>query len=163
MDKTITLKNVKVVFVSLEDEGFGKSITIDATDKDIKDAITKWVKDNKIGKKTPGVPNFKEYEGKQQYAFKINDFTRFGGVGDLTKNDIGFGSTVTLEARAYEYDNKFGKATSFSLEAVVVMSRALTGSDDTLARLMNEVGDQSVKEIQNEPSEDTIDINSIPF
>ena len=45
----ITLKGVKVIFANLVDDGFGKSITIDATDKDTHDKIAAWVRANNIG------------------------------------------------------------------------------------------------------------------
>lgn len=134
----LTLKNVDVVFANLADEGFGRSITIDATSKEIEKAITDWVKANKIGKTTPGVPKFKEYEGKQQYAFKINDFTRFAGLNGLSEKDLGFGSRVSLVARAFEYDNKFGKGVSASLSAVLVEGRASTSADDDLKKLIGD-------------------------
>jgi hypothetical protein len=130
----ITLKNVEVVFANLEDEGFGKSITIDVTDNE--KAVSEWIKANNIGKKTPGIPIFKEHEGKKQYAFKLNDKTSFGAVEGLSKEDLGYGSMVTVIANAFAYDNKYGKGISSSLSAVVVLSRSKTGGDQDLAELM---------------------------
>jgi hypothetical protein len=168
MDK-LTLKNVEIVFANLEDEGFGKSITINCTDKEIKATITKWVKDNKIGKgENAGKPNFKEYEDKLQYAFKINDYTVFAGLNGLDKSNLGFGATVSLTAKAFDYDNKFGKGTSGALSAVVVEGRAKTGSDDDLSELLG--GREVSQKTNDEPlPEDTtdydkpIDLSSIPF
>lgn len=138
-DIKITLKSVPVVFANLVDEGFGKSITIDASDDKVKQTISEWVKKNNIGKgERAGKANFKEYEGKLQYAFKINDFTRFAGIDGLTKDDIGFGATVSLVANAFDYDNKFGKGTSASLSAVVVEKRARTGADGDLEELLGD-------------------------
>jgi len=139
-DKTkLTLKNVAVVFANLDDEGFGRSLTLDASDPKVRGAITQWVKDNNIGKKEKaGVPNFKEYEGKTQYAFKINDFTRFGGLNGLSERDLGFGAQVSIVAKAFDYDNKFGKGTSGALSAILVESRAKTGADEDLASLLND-------------------------
>lgn len=133
----LTLRGVEVIFANLEDEGFGRSITIDATDPNIKKSITEWVKVNKIGKgDKAGVPNFKEYEDKIQYSFKINDFTRFAGLNGLSEKDLGFGAKVSLIANAFEYDNKFGKGISGSLSAVVVERRASTSADADLEELL---------------------------
>jgi hypothetical protein len=165
MDVQLTLKDVEVVFANLVDEGFGKSITINATDPEVKKAITKWVKENKIGKKEPGVANFKEYEGKQQYAFKINDYTQFGGVDGLTKENLGFGATVSLIAKAFSYDNKFGKGTSGVLTAVVVKARAKTGADADLASLIGDEEQESLNksvEDQNRADGYDSDGNKVP-
>lgn len=162
MDK-LTLKNVDVVFANLEDEGFGKSLTINCTDKEIKDQITKWVKDNSIGKgDRAGKPNFKEYEEKLQYSFKINDYTVFAGKDGLDKSALGFGSTVSIVAKAFSYDNKFGKGTSGALSAVLVESRAKTGADADLAELL---GDTPKDEIAPMPTDEDapIDLDEIGF
>lgn len=138
MDK-ITLRDVEVIFANLEDEGFGKSITINATDKATQKKITGWVETNNIGKgDNAGKPNFKEYEGKYQYSFKINDYTRFAGLNGLEQKDLGFGARISLIANAFEYDNKFGKGTSGSLSAVVIEKRASSSSDGDLAELLGE-------------------------
>lgn len=159
----LTLRDVEVVFANLQDEGFGKSITVNATDKATKDAITKWVVDNKIGKgDKAGKPNFKEYEGKEQYAFKINDFTRFAGLNGLSEKDLGFGARISLIANAFEYDNKFGKGVSGSLSAVVVEKRASTSADGDLAELLGDLpSDAPVFTDADAPND--IDINDIPF
>jgi TusA-related sulfurtransferase len=139
MSERIRLNNVEVVFANLDDTGFGKSITIAANDKETQDAITEWVKTNKIGKgDKAGVPNFKDYEGKRQYAFKINDYTRFAGLNGLTQNNLGFGARVSLIASAFEWDNKFGKGVSSSLTAVLVEKAANSASDGDLAELLGD-------------------------
>ena len=162
MDKNkLKLEHVNIVFANLEDEGFGRSLTIDVTDKAIQDKISSWVKDNKIGKKEPGVANFKEYEGKLQYAFKISDFTQFAGLNGLTKDNLGFGAQISLIASAFEYDNKFGKGVSANLSAVLVEERAKTGADADLAELLDgaPVDDAPPPTDEDAP----IDISSIPF
>lgn len=151
-DAKITLRNVKVIFANLEDEGFGRSITIDCTAPELTQAIEDWVKKNNIGKDNPGVPNFKEYapEGKEptlQYAFKINDRTKFAGINGLDKEDLGYGAIVDLTAQAFTYNNKFsgGKdKVSQSLSAVVIRSGATTSNDDDLADLLGDVEDEEV-------------------
>ena len=150
----IYLKGVKVVFASLQDEGFGKSITVDATDKDIKSGIEQWVKENKIGKTNPGVTNFKDYEGTIQYAFKLNDKTKIVYRTGVSEGDLGWGSVVSLSANAFEYNNKFGKGTSASLSAVVVEKGAASGADDDLAELLEDADIEGGE---------AVDLSTIPF
>lgn len=159
MEDKITLRDVEVVFANLADEGFGKSITVNATDKDVKKAITDWVVKNNIGKgDKAGKPNFKEYEGKEQYAFKINDYTRFAGLNGLSEKDLGFGARISLIANAFAYDNKFGKGISGSLSAVVIEKRAATSADGDLAELLG-TPDVVTTPIDGEP----INLADIPF
>lgn len=158
----LKLKNVKVVFYNPEDEGFGRSLTIDCTAEEVKKQIEDWVKTNNIGKDAPGVPKFKEYtpEGKTptlQFAFKINDFTKYAGANGLSEKDLGYGATVDLIAQAFTYSNKFtsGKErVGQSLTAVVVRSAASTGSDADLNELLGDLGE--------EPESET-EIDGVPF
>ena len=139
MSERIRLNNVEVVVANLDDTGYGKSITIAATDPEVVKAITEWVKENNIGKgDKAGVPNFKDYEGKKQYAFKINDYTRFAGLQGLTQNNLGYGARISLIANAFEWENKFGKGTSSSLTAVLVEKAANSASDGDLAELLGD-------------------------
>lgn len=135
--RKIYLKNVSVVFANLEDEGFGRSITIDVTDGDLQKQIEDWVATNKIGKApNTGVANFKAYNDTVQYAFKINDSTKFVYAEGLTSADLGYRSEVSLAANAFDYDNKFGKGTSSSLSAVIVHRGKATGADADIEALM---------------------------
>jgi TusA-related sulfurtransferase len=139
MSERIRLNNVEVVFANLDDTGYGKSITIAATDPEVQKEIAEWVKENNIGKgDKAGVPNFKDYEGKKQYAFKINDYTRFAGLNGLTQNNLGFGARVSLIASAFEWSNKFGSGISSSLTAVLVEKAANSASDGDLAELLGD-------------------------
>lgn len=126
-NKTIQLFDVKVIFADLEDRGFGRNIVIDATDQATQDAISIWVKDNNIN---GGKAHFKDYTTKdgeetKQYTFKLSDYTQFGGDNNLDEKSIGYGATINLLAKAYDYDNKFGKGTSASLRAVYVKEGAV--------------------------------------
>ena len=139
MSEKIRLDDVEVVFANLDDTGYGKSITIAATDAEVVRSITEWVAENNIGKgDKAGVPNFKDYEGKKQYAFKINDYTLFAGENGLSKNNLGFGARVTLIAKAFEWSNKFGSGISSSLTAVLVKKGANSASDGDMAELLGE-------------------------
>ena len=123
-NKIIVLTHVNVIFSELVDKGFGRSITIDATDKEIQKAITEWVKANNIN---GGTPKFKEYtnekDGKTtiQYNFKLSDYTQINGKDGLSEKELGYGAVVNLQARAYEYENKFGKGISSSLDGIFVV------------------------------------------
>ena len=126
-NKTIQLFDVKVIFADLEDRGFGRNIVIDATDQTTQDAISIWVKDNNIN---GGKAHFKDYTTKdgeetKQYTFKLSEYTQFGGDNNLDEKSIGYGATINLLAKAYDYDNKFGKGTSASLRAVYVKEGAV--------------------------------------
>lgn len=123
-NKIIVLTHVNVIFSELVDKGFGRSITIDATDKEIRKSITEWVKANNIN---GGTPKFKEYtnekDGKTtiQYNFKLSDYTQINGKDGLGEKELGYGAVVNLQARAYEYENKFGKGISSSLDGIFVV------------------------------------------
>lgn len=137
--KKIYLKNVSIVFANLVDEGFGRSITIDATEPEIVTAIEEWVDANNIGKvPNAGKAQFKTYEDTIQYAFKINDGTKFVYAEGLSEKDLGYRAVVSLAANAFDYDNKFGKGTSASLSAVVVHKGRASGADDDIVELLGE-------------------------
>jgi len=137
----LILRDVKIIFANLEDEGFGTSITIDATDKKLQEQISAWVAENKIGKDNPGVANFKEYtpeEGgdtTQQFSFKINDYTKFKGMESLTKENLGYGAVIDLVANAFAFDNKFGKGVSQSLSAVLIKTGSQSSSEADMDEL----------------------------
>lgn len=127
MEKEIVLKNVKVIFADLEDRGFGRNIVIDVTDIELREAISKWVKDNNIN---GGEAKFKPYTTKEgeetfQYTFKLSNYTDFDGDNNLNEKSLGYGAIVNLSASAYEYNNKFGAGISASLRAVYVKQGAV--------------------------------------
>lgn len=145
MNDKIKLNDVKVIFANTKDEGFGRSLTVDVTDQAVQDKISEWVETNKIGKSNPGVANFKEYKPEEgdkviQYSFKLNDYTKFMGVGGLTQDDLGYGAEVSLIAQAFQYDNKFGKGTSASLTAVLITKAVRTSADDDIDELLQSAG-----------------------
>lgn len=159
----IKLKDVRVIFYNAEDQGFGRSITIDCTDENVRKQITDWVKDNNIGKDNPGVANIKEYKPEDgdtvyQFAFKLNDYTKYAGINGLSEKDIAYGSTIDLIAQAFEYSNKFtgGKTrVGQSASAIVVKSRGSAGGDADLNELLGELGDEG--------GEEEIKMEEIPF
>lgn len=161
--KKLKLKDIRVVFYNPEDEGFGRSITVDATDSKVKEQITNWVKENNIGKDEPGVPKFKEYTNEKsgetttQFQFKINDFTKYAGINGLSQENLGYGAIVDLIANSFEYSNKFtgGKErVGQSVSAIVIKSGASSGGDADLAELLGEVAEEP---------EETREESDIPF
>lgn len=159
MDETkLKLQHVEVVFANLKDEGFGRSITVNATDKEVEKAITDWVKKFNIGNAdNAGKPNFKDYEDKKQYSFKMNDNTRFAGLNGLTELNLGFGAKISLIANAFEWDNKFGKGVSSSLSAVLVEKGANTASDEDLAELLGHAPEsQDIQIVDDEGAEEEL-------
>ena len=127
----LILKDVKVLFANFEDKGYGRSITIDASDKAVQDAITKWVSDNKIGlivkgrnaneATYDGKPKFTDYNGTIQYSFKLAKEdnpafkTEIEGKG---LKDVSYTAHINLVARAFSYDNNFGIGVSQVIDAI---------------------------------------------
>jgi hypothetical protein len=150
----LKLQNCSVIFYNGVDEGFGTSITIDATSPEVKDKIASWVKANNIGKDTPGVAKFKEYSPEEsdevtlQYSFRINDFTKYLGLDGLTKEHLGFGAIIDLIANPFSYENKFGKGISASLSAVLIKGKGKTGSDADMEDLLGDIQTENKETIE---------------
>ena len=139
----LKLKNVEVVFANLEDEGFGRSLTIKVTSEN-ETMINEFFKVNQIGNeksKVIGEPNYKEYEGTKQLGIRFNDNTKFAGLNGLDQLDLGFGARIDCIVNAFEYNNKFTRGATYvgaSLSAVVILSGRRTGADADLNDLLNE-------------------------
>lgn len=120
--KLIVLKGVNVIFSELTDKGYGRSITIDATKPEIQKQITDWVKANNINGGTPKFKDYTDKEGKttKQYSFKLSEYTRIAGK-DLDEKSLGYGAVINLQARAFEYENKYGKGISSSLDGIFII------------------------------------------
>ena len=132
--ENLTLKHVKVIFADLEDRGYGRSITIDVTDKEVKKQVEDWCEYTGVN---GGKANIKEYKNKDgsvtlQYNFKLSKFTEIEYKDGIAER-LGFGAVINLTARAFEYDNKFGKGISASLAAVFVVEPAVSSKMDALA------------------------------
>lgn len=142
----LTLKNVQVIFANTEDvvvKGvkYGPSITINATAPEVKEAISKWVQENKIGKgDKAGVANFKEYAPEDsdtvtQFTFKFNNFTKFAARNaEFNKDMLGLGAEVSLTANAFHYTTGGGGISS-SLQAVLVIKPKILGNEDAMKEL----------------------------
>lgn len=168
----LKLKNVEVVFANIEDEGFGRSLTIKVTGENEK-AINDFFKVNQIGNeksKVIGEPNYKEYEGTKQLGIRFNDNTRFAGLNGLDQLDLGFGARIDCIVNAFEYNNKFTRGTTFvgsSLSAVVVLSGRKTGADADLNDLLNEAQEREFVQgdefVQKESAQAESATDDLPF
>lgn len=166
----LKLKNVRVVFFNIDEQEqqvkqYGKSITIDCTDEDIRKQIADWVKENNVGQgDDQGVANFGEWtseDGKTYYnfRFKITDYTQFAGINGLGKEDIGRGARVDLIAAAFNYTFAKKSGVGKSANAIVVRSGATAGgTDEDLAELLEDLG-----ETEDSSDGETVSASSIPF
>lgn len=119
----LIIKNAKIVFAELEDNGFGKNIVIDVTDKDLQDQITEFYKAAKIA---DGKPKFKDYTNKdgettKQFTLKLSEYTDIEGKDGLGAKDLRYGAKVNILVRTYEWDNKFGKGISARAQSIFVI------------------------------------------
>lgn len=128
--RELILKHVKVLFVELDTTNkFGTSITIDATEPTVRDAIIKWCRENKLNE-----PKFKEYTNEKtnvttiQYSLKLAKFVEINNVEGL-----GFGAVVNLLVRAYDYENTFGKGISKSVASIFVVEPKKNTNMDKIA------------------------------
>ena len=133
----IVIKNAKVIFADLEDKGYGRNITIEVTD-DIKKAIEDWVAVNNIN---GGTAKFKTYKNDKteettlQYTFKLSKFTTIeSAVPESEGYGLRWGAIINLQARAFAYDNKFGKGISASLSGVYVAQPAKNSMMENLKK-----------------------------
>lgn len=133
--KELTIKHANIVFAELKDKGYGRNITIDATDPAIQTAIKEWVKANNINGGEAKIKEYTNKEGKTtlQYQFKLSEYTKIQGKDEKWgQAELGYGAVVNLTARAYEFDNKFGKGISASLAGIFIVSPA---TDNTMSKL----------------------------
>lgn len=119
----LIIKNAKIVFAELEDNGFGKNIVIDVTDKELQDLISDFYKAAKIG---DGKPKFKDYTNKdgettKQFTLKLSEYTDIDGKDGLGAKDLRYGAKVNILVRTYEWDNKFGKGISARAQSIYVV------------------------------------------
>lgn len=150
----LKINNAKVVFYTgPEDEKaaeFGTSVTI-ALDAETKKQVEEFCKTNNVGKNgdpNKGKANIKQYTNEEtgvttdQFSIKFNEHTQFAGLNGLTQDDLGYGATINLIAKAYEY-KKFGGGVAISASAIVVTKGAASNNDGDLAELMEDLGDQA--------------------
>ena len=151
----LVLKNCKVVFSNLVDEGFGTSITIEVDENNEKQIRDFWKSENIGNEKTViGEPNVKEYEGKKQLALKTNDRTKIAKISD--EYDLGWGATIDVVINSFTYNNKFTKGKEYvgaNLSAVLVTAGRRTGGDADLAELLASYSDREAEHSTTEDAE----------
>lgn len=131
----LVLSHVNVIFTELKDKGFGRNITIDVTDPDVRAKVEKWVKVNNIN---GGVAKIKEYTGKDgkvtnQFQLRLSDYTEIDGKENYTEKDLGYGAVINICARPFAYDNKFGKGISASLRGIFIVEPRKNNTMDKIA------------------------------
>ena len=131
--KELVLKHVNIIFAELKDKGYGRSITIDVTDQSMLDTISTWADANGI------TLNIKDYTDKKtgkvtkQYQLKITEYTQIDGKNGESESSLGYGAVVNIVARAFDYDNKFGKGTSASLSGIFIVEPAKNNTMSKIA------------------------------
>jgi hypothetical protein len=129
----LTLKHITVLFTELEDKGFGRNITIDATDDSIRSQIEEWANANDI---TIRIKDYKTKSGDvvKQCQIKLSKFIRIAGKESAWgENNLGYGAIINMIVSAYEYDNKFGKGKSCSISNIFILEPAKNSKMDSIA------------------------------
>lgn len=134
MEKLV-LKDVKVLFVEINDKDFGSSITIDVTDETVRSSIETYFNGESLKPKFKDYTNKKTGEITKQFSVKLASFVK---IQDETGNEyelddiekklsqikLAYGAIVNLAIRPYDYDNKFGKGRSASVSALKITKGA---------------------------------------
>lgn len=137
----LILKNVKLLFIELNDKDFGSSITIDVTDEKIRKEIEQFYTSEGLTPKFKDYTNAKSGESTKQYSVKLASFAEFRDEDDKSFNidnvnpadiKLGFGAEINVVIRPYKYDNKFGAGKSASATAIRVVKGADIKSDMSL-------------------------------
>ena len=150
----LKLKNMKVIFKNEGNDGYKPSLVIDADDPKVRAKISKWVKENRIGKgEQAGKPYFSSYTSEDgvkhlRYLFRITKKTVFRGLNGLGEADLGYGARVSLIASTYKY-SKFGGGIGQSLITVKVLESANNRNDKYADELMSEHDDEDDIELED--------------
>ncbi|MBR2841345.1 hypothetical protein IKE80_00970 [Candidatus Saccharibacteria bacterium] len=150
----LKLKNAVVIFWNKGKDGFKPSLVVDADDPNDRAKISKWVKENRIGKgEQAGKPYFSTHTSDDgvkhfRYLFRITKKTVFRGLNGLGEADLGYGARVSLIAGTYKY-SQFGGGIGQSLLAVKVLEPARNGNDEYADELMNEHDDEDDIELED--------------
>lgn len=124
MNKEITITHANVLFVELEDKGYGRNVTIDVTDDAIRKPIEDWAKENGIKLR---IKDYTQKDGAivKQLQLKFSKFLKVAGKEPAyNEASIGWGAVINLIANVYEYDNKFGKGRTMSVSNIFIVEPA---------------------------------------
>lgn len=134
-DNSLIIKNVKVLFVEVNDKDFGSNITIDVTDDSIRSQIESFYTERGLN------PKFKEFTSKEgkttkQFSIKLAPFISVLDESGITYDGLDaleevaktiklvYGSEINLAIKIYEYNNKFGAGKSASVSAIRIVKGA---------------------------------------
>ena len=182
----LKLKNVTVKFVNRNDSKYGKSFAVlvdehidgcpydNEEDSEEVKAITKWVKENKIGKgDNAGKPQFSKYDKDEVHSTYFyfrpgwdTNYTDLDG-NELLFSDIMAGSVISLTARAYPYTyTDAGITTSgvtHKLTSVVVMKMGEDRAYEDTQGLLAELLAEETKHDNEEEKTEEVDLSENPF
>lgn len=133
MSKEITIKHANVLFVELEDKGYGRNVTIDVTDDAIRTDIENWANENGLKLR---IKDYTQKDGNvvKQLQLKFSKFMKVSGKESAwTEQNLGFGAVINLIANVYDYDNKFGKGTTASISNIFIIEPATNSKMDSIA------------------------------
>lgn len=133
--ENLILKNIKLLFVEINDKDFGSSITVDVTEPELQNQITTFYANAGLNPKFKDYTNGKTGETTKQFSVKIASFatiqTESGEIlsldeveGKTSQYNLAFGATVNIAIKPFEYDNKFGKGKSASVSAIRIVNGA---------------------------------------
>ena len=176
----LELKNVTVTYVNDEKDRYGRSFAVlvdehidgepeeyEGDSEEVK-AITKWVKENKIGRgDKAGKPQFSTYDKEEVHStyfyFRPNwetEYTNLDGE-KLSFSDVRPGSIISLAARAFPYSyTEAGETISgvtHKLTSVIIMKMGEDKAyEDTQALLTKLLRDET-KDDDEEEKTDSLD------
>lgn len=134
-DNKLIIKNVKVLFVEVNDKDFGSNITIDVTDDSVRSQIETFYAGRGMN---PKFKDFTSKEGKttKQFSIKLAPFISVLDESGVTYDGLDaleevaktiklvYGSEINLAVKIYEYNNKFGSGKSASVSAIRIVKGA---------------------------------------
>lgn len=141
----LILKDVPVIFSHFNDPKFGNQLTLDVTNIELQNQITTWYAQNKIGK---GEPIYRPYVNQEdntqttEFSIKLSPYCTIVdesdneiNMADASATTLPRGTVINLMARAYEYNNNFGKGISSSISAIVIKTKPTNQKSQDLAEL----------------------------
>lgn len=133
MSKEITIKHANVLFVELEDKGYGRNVTIDVTNDAIRNEIETWAEENGIKLR---IKDYTTKDGNivKQLQLKFSKFLKVQGKESTwNESSLGWGAKINLIANAYDYDNKFGKGRTVSVSNIFIVEPAKNTKMESIA------------------------------
>lgn len=133
MSNEIAIKHAEVLFVELEDKGYGRNVTIDVTNDAIRNEIETWAEENGIKLR---IKDYTTKDGNivKQLQLKFSKFLKVQGKESTwNESSLGWGAKINLIANAYDYDNKFGKGRTVSVSNIFIVEPAKNTKMESIA------------------------------